>query len=276
MDLSNENIIHKKGEKLDYIQFRKLLEYPEITHAITLSTNHFSIFANEEVYKNKETLIKNYKNLAKELQIDYNKIIRPYQTHTDTIKIIEQETKEIEIFPKELENVDGLITNKKNIFFSLGYADCIPILIYDKQKKVIANIHSGWKGTLKKIAPKAVKQMILKYNSKPEDILCFIGPSIRKCHFEVEQDVYEKFEKEIKRDNASLKEEVIIKNIKSSTKYNIDTVQINKDNLKQIGILEENIIDSKMCTVCNHTKIHSYRIEKEKAGRNTAIIGIKT
>ena len=58
-------------------------------------------------------------------------------------------------------------------------------------------------------------------------------------------------------------------------KYNIDTVLINKETMLQMGLKEENIIDCGLCTVCNSDKFHSYRIEKELAGRNTGIICIK-
>ncbi len=270
-DLSNENIIHIKRNNIEYIQFKKLLDYKEIVHAFTLNKFGFDIGSNSTFIQNKDKFVENYKILAKDLNIDYNNIIRPYQTHTDCIKIVEKQVKEISIFPDELTNVDGLLTTKSNIVFSLTYADCTPLFLYDPIKKVIGNIHSGWRGTVQKIGQKAVKTMIEKYNSNPKDIICCIGPTIRKCHFEVDEDVMNLFHKQFY--NISKVNNIIEK--KPNNKYNIDTVLINKLMLKEIGLIDKNIIDSNICSCCNSDIIHSYRMNKEKAGRCTAIIGLR-
>ena len=169
-------------------------------------------------------------------------------------------------------NTDGLTTNKKDKALSLTFADCTPIYLYDKQQKIIGNIHSGWKGTTKKIAKKSIEFMKEKYNSNPEDIICVIGPTIRKCHFEVQQDVKDIFYNEFKYmqdiDN-------IIEYNEKTKSYFIDTVLINKNLLKEEGIIEENIIDSKVCTYCNSNIMHSYRKEGKKSGRNAALICLK-
>lgn len=112
--------------------------------------------------------------------------------------------------------------------------------------------------------------MIDKYNCKPEDIICCIGPCIKKCHFEVANDVAELFKKEFC--DMDIKE--IITSTKNN-KYVIDTCKINQNMMKQIGLKEENIIDSGICTVCKEAYMHSYRVQKEEAGRNTAILGIR-
>lgn len=271
VELENENMIHVCTKEVEYVQFKRLLDYPEITHAYTLSTNGFDIGSNTFM-QNKEVLLANYEKLAKALDIDYHKIVRPYQTHTDVIKKVEKAKKEISIFEEELTNVDGLLTNQNDIFLSLGYADCIPLFFYDPVKKVVGNVHSGWKGTLQKIGQKAVKKMVAEYGCHPKDIICCIGPSIRKCHFEVEEDVYQLF-----KDTFSHMENIIekAKLVEGKQKYYIDTVLINKMMLEEVGLQEENIVDSKLCTACYSHKMHSYRMSGKKAGRNTAIIGLK-
>lgn len=275
MDLTNEKVIHQKKNNLEYLQFRKLLQYPEIVHCYTLKANDFDIAGND-TYKGKEDVVDlNYEKLANALQIPKETIIRPYQTHTNIVKSIKVDTildigKGSSIFPKELTNVDGLITNEYDITFSLGFADCTPIYLYDPVKKVIGDIHSGWKGTLQRIGQIAIKNMIEEYNSNPKDIICCIGPCIKKCHFEVSKDVKDLFENEFKEMDLN----GIIENIGDS-KYIIDTTKINENMMKQMGLKEENIIDSGICTVCNQDKMHSYRAHKELAGRNTAILGLR-
>lgn len=176
------------------------------------------------------------------------------------------------IFNESFIDIDGLVTNGKNKVLSLTFADCTPIYLFDKNKKIIGNIHSGWQGTAKKIAKKAIELMKQRYNSNPEDIICAIGPTIRKCHFEVQKDVRDIFYKEFKymRDIDD-----IIRYSEKTNTYFIDTVAINKNLLKEEGILEKNIIDSKVCTFCNSNIMHSYRKEGKESGRNTALICLK-
>lgn len=144
---------------------------------------------------------------------------------------------------------DALITNIPNIPLIIKIADCVPIIIYDKQNKVLALIHSGWKGTLANITNNTVQIMKNNFNSKEEFLTAYIYPSIRKCHFEVEFDVYSLFRDKIKNIDGYTN--------KKGTKYYIDLQSIIKDNLKELGI--NNIIDTNICTYCNHDKYYSYR-----------------
>lgn len=266
-DLSNENIIHVKKDGLEYIQFKRLLEYENIGHCFTLKPLDFASNATYEIKR--DEVEKNLKVLGKEFKFDINNICRPKQTHTDRIEIIEDNDEGI--YLKKFDNVDGFVTDKKNKVLMFVFADCTPLLFYDPVKKVIANTHSGWKGTLQSIGMRTVEKMISEYGSKPEDIICCIGPHIRKCHFEVEEDVkylfYNKF-----KDLEGIEE--IISYNEEKNKYYIDTSKINKQILLKVGLKEENIIDSNICTVCNSDICHSYRAEKELSGRAVTIIKI--
>ena len=168
-----------------------------------------------------------------------------------------------------IKKTDGTITNKSNIILASTSADCILLLFFDPVKKVIANTHSGWKGTIQRIAVNTVRKMVQEYGCNPKDIICCICPSIRKCHFQVRKDVEKLFRDEFK----DLQEinEIIEEEIPNET-WKIDTVEINKLILKNAGLKPENIIDSGLCSVCNSNLIHSYRAEKEQFGLNSAVI----
>lgn len=256
-DLSNENVIHVKKDGIQYLQFRKLLEYKDkITHCYTLKD--FDL-------KNKSKDSNDYKKICKELNINNENIIHPKQTHTNIVKVVNENNTSSDFI-----EVDGLITNQKNKILSLVFADCTSLFLYDPTKNVIGNIHSGWKGTVQKIGKIAIQKMQTEYNCNPPDIICCIGPTIRKCHFEVEDDVKDIFMNNFNDESIIQKTE--IKDGKQ--KYHIDTVKANVNMLKECGLKEENIIDSGICTVCNNDLLHSYRIGKDKAGRNAAIIGL--
>ena len=270
-DLSNEEMIHLKKGNVELLQFRRLLEYKDsLFHAYTLKPLDF----NPDGIENK-VVKQSCEKIMKTFQIEDKKIIRLSQVHGDTIQKINNIDNWCNNFEKDdLKSTDGCITNQKNVVLILRYADCIPLYFYDPVKAVVANIHSGWKGTVQKIGQKAVSMLIKEYHCNPKDIICCIGPCIRKCHFEVEQDVKEIFTSTF--GYMKDREKIIQKGrvLDGVQKYNIDNVQINRNMLEEIGIEKSNIIDSNICTCCHSTLLHSYRKEGKEAGRNAAIIGI--
>ena len=276
-DLSNENVIHVKKDGIEYLQFRKLLEYSDIVkhaYAIGLDKNFRTARAKNatpltpEEY---EKAVNDYKNLANFIGIDYINIVKPNQAHTKNIKIITEKVNmnAPDFNLQEYAETDGLVTNKTNIALATTNADCILLLFFDPVKKVIANVHSGWRGTLQRISIEAVNKMKDEYGCNPEDIICCICPSIRKCHFKVHKDVQEPFYNEFK----DLKEiDEIIVPVEGEDRWAIDTVKINQIILEQAGLRKENIIDCGICSVCNSDLIHSFRAEKEGYGLETALI----
>ena len=249
-DLSNENVVHIKKEGVQYLQFKKLLEYSDIiSHAYSIGTdvNFRTARANKEKLPEQDfsKAMQDYKKLCSAINVDYKNVVKTNQEHTDNIAIA---TKKInQNFPDinldEYSRTDGIITQKEKLVLSTTNADCILILFFDPVTKTIANIHSGWKGTLQRISIKTVQKMVKEFECKPEDIICCICPSIRKCHFEVDKDVKDLFEEEFKDLNISQNTDIMEKQ-KDKEKWNIDTVLINKIILSNVGLKEENIIDS--------------------------------
>ena len=232
-DLSNEDVVHIKKEGVQYLQFKKLLEYSDIiSHAYSIGTdvNFRTARANKEKLPKQDfsKAMQDYKKLCSAINVDYKNIVKTNQEHTDNIAIA---TKKInQNFPDinldEYSRTDGIITQKENLVLSTTNADCILILFFDPVTKTIANIHSGWKGTLQRISIKTVKKMVKEFECKPEDIICCICPSIRKCHFEVDKDVKDLFEEEFRDLNISQNTDIMEKQ-KDKEKWNIDTVLFN-------------------------------------------------
>ncbi len=270
-DLTNENVIQQEKNGIEYLQFRKLLEYPELKHMYVLKNTNMN-FALEN--GNKEKLCDNYRRVCELEEIDFRNIVKSSQAHTDKIKCICKKVlqNQPDMYIPELNNIDGLISNKENIVLSTTNADCILLIMYDTKNKVIANIHSGWRGTFQKIAQKAVKKMQIEYGTKPKDIICCMSPSIAKCCFEVEEDVKNKCE-EIFSNTGRIQEIILDGGYKNGAKkYYIDTILINKIMLEEIGLQPTNIISSDICSLCNHEQIHSKRAEGENYGTSTMLI----
>ena len=279
-DLSNENIVHINKNGVQYIQFKKLLKYKDIiTHAYSIGTN--VNFRTAKINKQKlpeqefENAMQDYKNLCNAINVDYKNVVKTNQEHTDNIAIVSKKinTNFPDINLDEYSRTDGMVTQKEKIVLSTTNADCILLLFFDPVTKTIANTHSGWKSTLQRISVKTVQKMVSEFGSKPENIICCICPSIRKCHFEVDKDVKDLFEKEFKDLNIRQNTDIMEKQ-KDIEKWNIDTVLINKIILEKVGLKTENIIDSGLCSVCNKDLIHSFRVEKQGYGLNTALISL--
>lgn len=258
---SNSIIKVTRGENVDYIQFNKLLELG-VNHAYTLRRDGIDFSNGVEAEEG------SYKMLCDELGMEYENLAKPHQNHTRTIQIIDKPYK-----IKDLPETDGLMTNKENIVLATVNADCILYLVYDKNRKVIANIHSGWKGTYKRIIEKGISMMIEEFGSNPEDIIVCSCPSIRGCHFEVDEEVKNDFEEKFKFLDLDFIEKGNIEDGKQ--KYHIDTIKLNTKLLTDLGILKENIIDSGICSVCNKDEVYSYRADGEGFRRATAVITLK-
>ena len=174
----------------------------------------------------------------------------PIQRHTDNVKWIDR--------PGIYKNIDGLVSNLKNkIYLSISVADCVPVCMFDPKTENFALVHSGWRGTYKKITNKAVFLMI-ENGSIPKDILVYCGVSISKKNYEVGDDVASLFSKS----NSSTLGKKFLLDIKSQI----------KDDLISIDLLEKNISIEQDCTYNNLT-LPSYRRDGEQAGRITFFMG---
>lgn len=155
---------------------------------------------------------------------------------------------------------DAMITDKKNLGLAIGVADCTPIFIYDKKEKIIAGVHSGWRGTEKKILLKTLDKMKNNFKSFPEYLIVFMGPSICGDNYEVGKEFENYF------DERYLKP--------SGEKYLLDVGKVNYDMLIEFGIPKKNIEVSELCTYENKN-LHSYRRDGKKSGRAMGVIVMK-
>lgn len=186
-----------------------------------------------------------------------NRIILMEQVHSDQIKILEENDLKTNRISQPILGVDGLITNVPNIFLAVKTADCIPILLWDETKNVIAALHSGRKGTELNIVGKAVKILVQTYNCNVADIKVELGAAICESCYPVDQKTFDEF--------------VSITEIEQ-TFSKLDLKKVVKLKLKESGIPEENIFDQQICTKEN-SRYFSYR-ENKATERQISVIGI--
>ncbi len=216
----------------------------------------------------RENVEQNFSLFCEELSIDSSHLVLSQQVHGTAIyraglkdcgKGLYRES--------DLQEIDGLVTNEPGVALATFYADCTPILFLDPVQKVIASVHSGWRGTVQKIAQRAVMTMMREYGCNSEQILVAMGPSIKQCHFEVDEDVYLEF---LLHFHGMAEKSTIKKN----GKYYIDTDALNIYSLLQMGISQEHIHTCNLCTYCNEELFFSHRRDGE-TGRMCAVIELQ-
>ncbi|MBF8982229.1 peptidoglycan editing factor PgeF [Lutibacter sp. B2] len=214
----------------------------------------------------KENIIDNFKNVCEATNISIQNLVLSDQVHKDNIRILTKEDRgKGVLYDSDILEVDGFITNEKNVALVNVYADCVSIFLLDRKQKVISLVHSGWKGTVKKIVSKALVMMKEHFGTNPKDCLAAIGPSIGPCCYEVDGKVIDQF-KETFEDISDFTL------LKDDGKYMLDLWKVNKMILVENGILESNISMSNICTMCNSEKLFSYRKDKGTTGRMVGII----
>ena len=215
-----------------------------------------------------DNVFMNFVRLCTALDVPISSLVLSDQKHTAKIMSVRTADRGKGIlFEKDYRNIDGLVTNDKNVALTTFYADCVPVYLYDPVLEVIALAHAGWKGTLAKIGFQAVHAMKMKYGCLPANILAGIGPSIGPCCFEVGEDLAVKFLTEL-----PFCEKYISSVPGKKDKRILDLWGINEQILINAGILPVNIETAGLCTKCNGEDFFSHRATGDKRGSMAAVL----
>ena len=211
----------------------------------------------------------NHQLLCQKLGIEPSKLIIPYQTHGTEIRIIDQAFFQLSADEKLqfLSGVDALITQLPGLCIGISTADCVPLIFFDSQKKVIAVAHAGWRGTCGRIAEKTVLKMIEKFGCNAANIVVLVGPSISVDVYNVGHELIEAFE------NEGFDIDSVF--VEKDEKLHLDLWNANQQSLLNAGILPEHIEISGICTYTEHERFFSARRLGIKSGRMLSGIMIK-
>ena len=184
----------------------------------------------------------------------------PHQVHGTTVAQIDEAffalnaSERLEV----LEGVDALMTDIGDVCIGVSTADCIPVLLYDKEKHAACAIHAGWRGTVKRIVVRAIEAMTEVYGTQPRQLVAQIGPGIHLDSFEVGDEVYEAFEQAgFNMPTISMKKE----------KWHIDLPECNRQQLIAAGLEPQNVKVSPICTYQQSADYFSARRLSINSGR---------
>lgn len=195
-----------------------------------------------------ENVARNREALATELGIDEQHIVLPHQVHGVEVRQIGNDFFALpeNIRTMILEGVDAVMTDCEGICIGVSTADCIPVLLFDEQRRAVCAVHAGWRGTVASITVRAVDAMRVHFRTDPSTLKAVVGPGISVDAFEVGDEVYEQFAA------AGFDMESIAHR---KDKWHIDLVEANRLQLLNAGLPDDNI---KVCGICTYNNVDDY------------------
>lgn len=188
--------------------------------------------------------------------LDTKRVITPVQTHSDHVEIVDNRD--------EYPDTDGLIVTEADTAIYLRFADCTPLIFYDKVNKIGAISHAGWRGTATKIGVKTIEKMGINFGTKPKNIIALIGPAISVCCYEVSEDVQDTLLATVQNTDGLYQNR------------NVDLKKINARQLEEAGIELNNTDICPFCTSCNNDLFYSYRKENGTKNRHFAVLKLES
>jgi len=158
---------------------------------------------------------------------------------------------------------DALVTDRPGLWIRIRTADCLPVLLMDGRRRAVAAVHCGWRGTALELAALAVRRMGEEFGSDPADVRAAVGPGIAACCFEVGPEVAREF-------RGAFPERSDLEG-----RANVDLAEAVARQLEGVGVRRDRIEASGLCTRCGGERFHSYRRDRERAGRMESGIRVR-
>ena len=208
----------------------------------------------------------NYRRFFAAAGLDLEHIVMSRQVHGDCVRVVTSADLKSDLYAPEGYETDGLICDIPGVSLIIFSADCIPVLLYDPVRRVIAAAHAGWRGTAAGIAAKAAQRMQDLYGSHPEDILAAIGPGISKCCYETHADVPNAMMESLGKQALPFLESL------PAGKFRVDLKGLNGQWLLRAGLSPDHIDTSGDCTCCLSDRYFSHRVMGDLRGSQIAVI----
>jgi polyphenol oxidase len=186
---------------------------------------------------------------------------------------------------------DGLMTNHPGLLLGIQTADCIPVLVADRKRHVVAAFHAGWRGTVKRIVETGIGRMRLEFGSRPEDLIAAIGPGIGSCCYAVGEEVLSAFDSQFAyarelfcevydSEPVRIKYPMLFLTQRApghspiGPSLHLNLIEANRRQLLAAGLKPRSIKTVGGCTNCQPDLFFSHRASHGHAGRMLSVIGI--
>jgi len=218
-------------------------------------------------FQSRETILKNRQRLVRSVSGMELPVAILRQVHSD--RVFKASKAQLADPPQG----DGWVSAEPELLVAIQTADCLPVLLVDPQQRVVAAVHAGWRGTVQRIASKAVHRMQTEFGSHPGNCLAVVGPAIRRCCYEVGEEVVEAFAKEFEGSAGFFSKPPGSKATRSNSQC-VDLAEACRSQLLDAGMAAKKIFTDGPCTACEKERFFSHRGDAGKAGRMMSVIGI--
>jgi YfiH family protein len=196
--------------------------------------------------------------------IEADRLVRVRQVHGDGVLVVDEALAARPGFPfsliEERVEYDAMITHLTGLALTVSTADCVPILVQDPDRRVVAAIHAGWRGTAARIAAKGIQAMAARYGSRPETLQVAIGPAIRGCCYEVDRSVCEALAASAAAADGHFQPVGV-------DHWRADLPGLNRTILTEAGVDPAHIEDLGLSTACRRDLFFSHRADRGRTGR---------
>lgn len=206
---------------------------------------------------------RNWGILAEAFGVSAPQFLTIHQIHGDRIVVAEDLNRRSA--SDLVVQCDAVLTAATGVALGIKTADCVPVLLVDRVKRVIGAVHAGWRGTSLQIVAKAVRAMEKRFSSSTADILAAIGPAIGPCCYQVDEQVFSAA-KEDKDWMSAFRE------CSEKGRWMLDLPLANRTQLLRAGVPGENISSAGICTSCRTDLFFSHRAENGRTGRQLNFI----
>ncbi len=230
----------------------------------SLNTGNFSDDSPLKIHENRQ-------RVARMLYTPVENFIIPHQTHGNRVLAVDSgflnlnQTEAVET----LYGVDAVVTNQPGVFLCVTTADCVPMLLYDKGKGAIAAIHAGWRGTVGRIVENSLRELERQYGTSARDVIVGMGPAISQQHYEVGDEVVAAFQEK----GFDLSDRAVSYPEPCTGKWHIDLTEINRRELIRLGVPDNQVEISGLCTFERRDLFFSARRQTIHSGR--MLTGVK-
>jgi polyphenol oxidase len=254
---------------VDFYSFDNLTPWSELTQASFTRRGGVSqppfdtLNASFAVGDDPESVAVNHRRMAAALGWPADRGVSVRQVHGRSAIVVGPE----HVGARTVLEADVLVTDRPGILLMLRFADCVPVILWDPNRRVVALVHAGWKGTVLGAPAAAVEMLVTRYGSSPSSILAGIGPSIGPCCYEVGEAVVQPASRVFA--GAGVLER------QASGGVHFDLWGANVETLMRAGVPEERIAVSGLCTRCRSDLFFSHRASGGRSGRFAVVAGIR-
>lgn len=275
--IPRDGVMMKERAGVPYLVFPALEETGIVAHAFStrlggvsegkFATMNFTFTRGDKP----EHVMENYRRMAAALEVDMDRMVLSWQTHTTNVrKAVAEDAGKGMGKERDYQDVDGLITNVPGLTLVTFYADCVPLYLVDPVNRAIGLSHSGWRGTVNRIGQVTIDAMGREYGTTPGDLIVCIGPSICQDCFEVGGEVIREFRAAF---DSRYWAELSYK--KGSGKHQLNLWRANQIIFEEAGVRRENIHTTDICTHCNPELLFSHRTAGNERGNLAAFLGLR-